>query len=235
MNTIVIKIDFIFDVFIVFLCIILFLVGLYSVIDNYLMYQSVFDDSLLRYKPDYEGLSDEEADQKIISSMVGWVSIDDTDIDFPIMQGIDNIEFLNKDPYGNYSLTGSIFLDSQNNSDFSDDYNIVYGHHMIGAMFGLLDAYYEEDYFKKHQYGILYIGEEKHFVEFFAVLSEMATNRTVFSVKTKIKDLLDFIKENHLWIDNTKLPDTSDKVIALSTCKYPDTIDRTIVLGKISD
>lgn len=43
--------------------------------------------------------------------MVAWLTIDDTKIDYPVMQGKDNTEYLNKDPYGDYALAGSIFLD----------------------------------------------------------------------------------------------------------------------------
>ncbi|MCR5793722.1 MAG: class B sortase, partial [Solobacterium sp.] len=66
--------------------------------------------------------------------------IDDTGIDFPVMQGSDNTEYLTKDPDGNYSVCGSVFLDCRNSADLSDPYNLVYGHHMRGQyMFGALD------------------------------------------------------------------------------------------------
>lgn len=53
------------------------------------------------------------------------------------MQGEDNMEYLNKDPYGDYSLSGSIYMDSRNTSDMSDDYLLLYGHHMENDyMFG---------------------------------------------------------------------------------------------------
>ncbi|MBR1845920.1 MAG: class B sortase, partial [Oscillospiraceae bacterium] len=63
------------------------------------------------------------------------------------MQGETNGKYLNTDPYGEYSLSGSIFLDSRNAGDFSDSYSLVYGHHMAdGMMFGALDAFFDEGY-----------------------------------------------------------------------------------------
>ena len=79
--------------------------------------------------------------------MVGWIVVDDTNIDYPVMQGYDNSQYLNLDPYGEYSLSGSIFLDSRNSSDFTDPYSIIYGHHMeYGKMFGAIDDYLDDQY-----------------------------------------------------------------------------------------
>lgn len=76
------------------------------------------------------------------------MTIDDTNIDYPVMQGEDNNEYLNKDPFGNYALSGSIFLDRRNNPEFKDYYSLIYGHHMEhGMMFGAIDEYLNEDYF----------------------------------------------------------------------------------------
>ena len=67
----------------------------------------------------------------------GWLTIDGTHVDYPIVQGEDDMEYVNKGVYGEFSLSGTIFLDSENTSDFSDCYNLLFGHHMAnGAMFG---------------------------------------------------------------------------------------------------
>ena len=86
--------------------------------------------------------------------MAGWLTVDGTNIDYPVMQGKDNNSYLNTDPFGNYSLTGSIFLDSRSSPDFSDEYSVVYGHHMdYGKMFGALDDFLNEKYLKQHSSG----------------------------------------------------------------------------------
>ena len=108
-----------------FLC---FLMGLYALYDGYLVYMNSNYTSLLKYKPGDE--SDADTNKKITDDMVAWLTLDDTNVDYPVMQGEDNNEYLNKDPVGDYSLSGSIFLDSRNASDFSDFYSFIYGHHM---------------------------------------------------------------------------------------------------------
>ena len=150
-------IDGLIDKSVLLVCIVLFLLGSYGLYDSYMVYQQATDNSILKYKPGYE--TDDETDKKITGSMVAWLTIDNTNVDYPVMQGKDNNEYLNKDPFGDYSLAGSIFLDSRNNPEFDDYYSLVYGHHMEqGMMFGAIDEYLNEDYFNSHRTGSLVVG-----------------------------------------------------------------------------
>ena len=106
-RTLIKLIDRLLDKIAFFICLILFLLGLYGLYDSYMVYQSTMDNSLLKFKPGYEG--SETPEKEIQGNMVAWLTIDDTQIDYPVMQGDDNTEYLNKDPYGDYSLAGSIF------------------------------------------------------------------------------------------------------------------------------
>lgn len=59
------------------------------------------------------------------------------------------MEYINKDVYGNFALSGSIFLSSANQPDFTDPYNLIYGHHMSnGAMFGDVVEFTDEAYLR---------------------------------------------------------------------------------------
>ena len=55
----------------------------------------------------------------INKDVAGWITIDDTHIDYPVVQGKDDMEYINKDVYGEFSLSGSIFLSCMNKKDFS--------------------------------------------------------------------------------------------------------------------
>ena len=211
--------------------ILMLLVGIYSIYDSYMLYKKATDDSILKYKPGYG--SDEDDARNILPSMVAWLTINDTKIDYPIMQGKDNIEFLNKDPFGDYSLSGSIFLDFRNKKDFSDSYNLIYGHHMEGGgMFGVLDGYVmKKDYLKKHSKGSLIVGKKIYDLTLFAVLHADATDREIFSPADS-EDVLSYIIKNAEILDKNTLENKkTDKLIALSTCRYPDTTERTVVVG----
>ena len=98
------------------------------------------------------------------------------------MQGKTNAEYLNKDPYGEFSLSGSIFLDNRNDKTFSDPYSLLYGHHMeYGAMFGALDEYKDKSYFEAHRTGLLTVtnGDEYN-IRFFAACKAQATEKVIF-------------------------------------------------------
>ena len=140
LRRVVIALDWMLDTALLVLFILLFLIGGYTMYDTWFVYEHAQDTSILAYKPQSGTAAEEVA--PISEDAVAWLTIDDTNIDYPVMQGVDNNEYLNKDPYGNYSLSGSIFLDSRNASDFSDPYSLIYGHHMEhGVMFGALDKF----------------------------------------------------------------------------------------------
>lgn len=217
----------IIDILLLPLFLFLFFIGAYTMYDTLLIYDSTESANLRTYKP---AIVDGEIDwdmNALSENVVAWLTVDDTSIDYPIMQGEDNSEYLNKTPFGTYSIAGSIFLDSRNASDFSDEYSLVYGHHMeFGYMFGALDAFVKEDYFAEHRTGTLTIGNVVYKINFFAFLETDGATQEIF-VPDSAKDALQYTKENALiWYE----PDDGP-LIALSTCKFPETTQRTIVFG----
>ena len=224
-------IDGLIDKSILLVCIVLFLLGSYGLYDSYMVYQQATDNSILKYKPGYE--ADDETDKKITGNMVAWLTVDDTNIDYPVMQGEDNNEYLNKDPFGDYALSGSIFLDSRNDPEFKDYYSLIYGHHMEhGMMFGAIDEYLNEDYFNSHRSGSLVVGKKTYKIRIFAVLECEATEESNFA-PTENDNTLNYIKQHALFLDDTALPKDNEKLLGLSTCKYPDTVDRTLIFGAL--
>ena len=66
---------------------------------------------------------------------------------YPVLQGEDNLTYINKDVYGNFALAGSIFLDSNCDRSFQKKYSLLYGHHMAEhKMFGDLDLYEKQKF-----------------------------------------------------------------------------------------
>ena len=212
-------------------CLVLFLIGLYATVDSWLVYHHANDDSLLRFKPGYER---EAADQLIQGNMVAWLTVDDTMIDYPVMQGETNEEYLNKDPYGNYSMSGSIFLDSRNTADFTDAYSLIYGHHMEGDyMFGSLHHFLEQDYLDTHPSGELIVGDVTYEIMFFAALEAPATQELIFNpTEYPVEDILKYVKEHAQSYEDDPKKGT---VVALSTCKYPDSANRVLLFGYMKE
>ena len=210
--------DTVLSKFIQLACILLVLLSSYALYDSFNLYYHAQDKGILKYKPSLNAGS--QADIAIEGS-VAWLTINDTNIDYPIMQGKTNSEYLNKDPFGNFALSGSIYLDSRNNPDFSDSYSLIYGHHMQhGVMFGSLDEYREEKYFKEHQDGVLTVaGKESHPIKIFAVMDCLGTDDKVFSVK-EYEDRVQYYKDNAIHFEEQ---DEYNHILALTTCS--DTIN----------
>lgn len=168
-----------------------------------------------------------------------WVSADNTRIDFPVLQGENNLTYVNTDVYGSFALAGSIFLDYRNDPQFEDAYSLLYGHHMEnGGMFGDLDLYKEEAFFRDNRTGTLILPDRTYDLEIFACMLVPATDDVIFRPDRTSGDpdiLFDYCEQNAMYIHR----DTADaaraeedvKILALSTCSSEFTDARTIVLA----
>lgn len=215
-----------YEKLLLFVLVMVLLIVSWCMYDNYYIYSHTLDTKIQRYKPG-KSYSLTAEDSPMSDEMVAWITIDDTKIDYPVMQGSDNIKYLNTDPFGSYALSGSIFLDSRNSPDMSDYYSVVYGHHMErGRMFGALDYFLDRSYLEKHTSGTLIIGknaEATYPLEVFAVMKAQATDESIFEFKST--DILGYIRSN----SEAFLREDDKPIIALSTCSSGDMVTRTIV------
>ena len=155
----------------------LLLYGIYGIWDSNRINQQADASNYETYKPTAENDMAFAELQKKNPEVFGWLTVDKTHIDYPLVQGEDNSEYVNRNVLGEFSLSGSIFLDCNNKKDFSDMNSIIYGHHMAkDAMFGELEYFQEKSYFEKHSHGELYYEGKWHTVEF--LLSFMQTPMT---------------------------------------------------------
>lgn len=86
--------------------------------------------------------------------MIGWLTIPDTPIDYPVMQSSkdDPEYYLHRDFHKKQATAGTLFLDADCNLKKPSDNLIIYGHHMRnGSMFGRLEKYEDADFYKKHR------------------------------------------------------------------------------------
>lgn len=171
----------------------------------------------------------------------GWVTMEGTSIDFPILQGQTNLTYINTDVYGNFALAGSIFLDSRNDRAFTEPYNLLYGHHMENSgMFGDLDLYKDEEFFRENQGGTLILPEGSFKLQVFACMLVNASEDVIFDPtmwNQGTKGLLSFTRETAMYLDETVLEqletDPQGQILALSTCASEFTDARTIVLTRM--
>ncbi len=158
--------------------------GIYALWDEQNIYQGAEASIYEIFHPatqDSDGADGLAELRKWNPDVVAWLKIDDTQIDYPVVQGEDNLRYVNTDVFGEYSLSGSIFLDYRNTVDFSNPNSILYGHHMAkDTMFGQLDEYREYSFFQTHRTGTLYFAGAWHPITFIAFLQADAYDRILY-------------------------------------------------------
>lgn len=188
--------------------------------------------------------------------IVGWLTIPDTNVDYPVMQTMDDEQYyLDRDFEKNYSANGSLILDTDSSigtGTFVNNYAdgtipstnlIIHGHNMkSGAMFGNLDLYRKQDYEKSHNIIQLSTLTEKREYEIVAVfLSQvyMKTQTDVFKYyqffeaanQEEFDNFYNNIKELQLY-DTGVSAKYGDQFITLSVCAYHVENGRLVVVGK---
>lgn len=177
-------------------------------------------------------------------NVIGWLKIEDTIIDYPVMQ-LNNEFYLDHNYKGEKDKNGAIFMDVECNVLKPSANLILYGHHMrSGNMFGDLNKYANEDYGKKHSR-----------IEFDSIY-EKGIYELMYVFKETLKDSADVTFKYYQFIDansaqefdsnmaamaamslyNTGVTATfGDRLLTLSTCDHSSTDGRFVVVAKRVD
>lgn len=214
--------------------------GVYSLWDTYKIYANSFaDEELLKFRPTDDGEDNPTLKdlKKLNPDVKAWIQVPKTNIDYPVVQGQDDMEYINKNVYGEFELSGAIFLSCLNKDDFSDPYNLVYGHNMKnGGMFADVADFTNKEYFETHQKGKLYLTDATRKIRFFACMKVTAADAKIYHPdgyrKENLKDLLDYIQANAVQYRDVNVADESS-LIALSTCSEAETNGRVVLIGKL--
>lgn len=214
--------------------------GGYSLWDTAMLYKGAFNTSdLLQYKPSVDepdSLTFEEL-LALNPDVCAWITVDDTHIDYPVVQGEDDMEYINKDVYGDFAFSGAIFLSSQNQRDFSDSYNLLYGHHMDGgAMFGDVIEFQEKEYFDSRKTGTLYLPGQAIPITFFACVRTDAFDSVIYRPDAQpqgdVTTLLEHIQGTAAQYRDIGVT-AQDQIIGLSTCSEAVTNGRVVLFGRL--
>ena len=178
-------------------------------------------------------------------SLIGWIKIADTIIDYPVMQTVDNEYYLKHNFNQETNNNGCIFMDCNNDVILGNTNFILYGHHMkTGAMFGTLKKYANQDYYEEHK-----------IIEFDTIY-EKGTYEVMYAFRSRIYNKDEIIFKYYQFIDaysaeefdsymeemdKLSLIDTGvtasfgDKLLTLSTCDYQENNGRFVVVAKRID
>ena len=170
--------------------------------------------------------------------IVGWVSIEGTVINYPVVQGEDNRFYLSHLPDGTPNSAGSIMMDVANTDLFTDDVTILHGHHMrSGAMFGDLEEYEREAYYLEHPMMRLYTPRGDYDVAIFAAYSVDGSTfayPTAFSGQEGFDEFIARARSRTPYQTDVEVA-YGDHLLMLSTCAYAYEYERFLVVGKILD
>ena len=174
------------------------------------------------------------------TDLVGWIQIEDTVINYPVMQTPDEPDFyLKRNFEGKYSDWGCVYAEEFCDVFAPSDNVTIYGHHMKnGSMFGSLKKYRSQSFWEKHpviQFDTLY---EEHTYTIFAVFTTTASVGQGFPYHTfdDAADEADFdefvVNCKALSLYDTGItPQYGDKLICLSTCEYSQVNGRLVVVA----
>lgn len=175
-------------------------------------------------------------------SLIGWIKIDDTNINYPVMQTVNNEYYLDHNYTQEYDKNGSIFLDKDCDIMNPGTNMIIYGHDMkSGKMFGSLDKYSSKEYYLQHpliQFDTIY--EEGVYQIMYVFRSRVYNEEDIvfkyyqfFEASTPQQFDSTMHEMAKLSLYDTGITATyGDKLITLSTCDQTEEDGRFVVVAK---
>lgn len=188
------------------------------------------DDSTLLYMQRFALL------KALNDDAVGWIYIEGTGIDHPVVRGSNNEHYLRRDIEKKRSSRGSIFLDCRNSKDPTDKHFVVYGHNMRdGSMFADLLLYSDAPYLRAHPIIEFNIGGTPTSWEIFSVRNIGDTPLPIsFSKDVSFDDFLHAISHSSLYETGVSVS-SDDQILSLSTCSHRARDRRFVVHAKKVD
>ena len=186
------------------------------------------ENNPLNRKIDFHKLKNENKD------IVAWIYIPGTTVDYPILIGDTNEEYLYKDLEGNYNPLGSLFSDAK--KDLSEDHIKIYGHNMREfQMFGELRKFLNKEYMEQHEKFYIYTENKTMECDIFSIF--ICDIYDSFFNNNPGSDLVEVLENKNVnsnyYTKNKDL--SSGKVFNLVTCNGVEgTVERLVVNGIVT-
>lgn len=169
---------------------------------------------------------------EINEDAIGWISISNTEIDYPVLQADDNYYYLSHNVNKEKSVRGSIFIDWQNRKN--DSHIILYGHNMKdGSMLGNMKRYEEQEYYDDHaiiEFNIY--GQLSRWEIFSVTFVDNKPLRVLFKDTTDFYEYISKMKEDSIYDSEVDITQ-SDRVLTLSTCSNQFQDARLVLHAKL--
>lgn len=174
---------------------------------------------------------------KECKDIVGWIYSPDTVINYPVVKGADNNQYLHRLPNGKNNIAGSIFADYRNFSFNTDSNYLIYGHHMKNdSMFGTLLNYKSQSYYDAHPIIYFLTPEKNYKIKLYSGFVTPADSDAYIINRTEeeMAEFMDKISRKSTFKTNAKYK-AGDKIVTLSTCTNVSDDQRYVVIGIIEE
>ncbi len=172
--------------------------------------------------------------QAINPNILGWIYSAGTPINYPVVQGETNEEYLYRMVDGRSNKCGSIFLDCGNDGRFQDANSVIQGHNMNnGSMFAELKKYAKQEYYDGHTAIWLVTPDQTYCIEIFAAFVTTVDSdvwKQSFSSEEEFIAWKSEMAEKSLFKSKV-FPAAEEKVVTLSTCSYEFDNAHFVVMG----
>ena len=175
--------------------------------------------------------------KEINNDTVGWLTVNNTKIDYPVVQATDNDYYLYRDYYKNKNRHGWIYMDYRNNIEDLSDNTIIFGHNLANQkMFGTLRYVTNPSWYKKSSNQIITFNTTKANMKWqiISIYKIPVTNDYLVANFASSEDklnFLDMITQRSIYDFNATY-DENTKIITLSTCSNGSK-DRLVVHAKL--
>ena len=174
---------------------------------------------------DFDALKQENND------IIGWIYCPDTPINYPVVKGKDNNQYLRADLKGKYLVSGTIFADYRNNEVGEDKNYIVYGHNMKNStMFGTLVKYKDQTYYDSHPILYFLTPERNYIIELIAG-AVVKRDSDIYQTAPTDNTIADIMAKSTF--NSAVEIGNGENIITLSTCSYEFNNARYVVIGKL--
>ena len=194
--------------------------------------------NILAHNEDLDGVRDYFQElKKKNENIIAWLYAQNTEINYPIVQGKDNEEYLHKLINGKNNKAGTLFIDYRNSKDLPDENTIIYGHNMKnGTMFGCLDEYKKQSYYEEHKMMYLLTEEKNYKIELFAGYTLPANSKiyNVSAVSNSKEEMITSAKQKSTFQSDTEINE-NERIVTLSTCSYEYDEARYVVMGVLRE
>ena len=203
----------------------IFITCLYILIQNFLDYKEVNDETV-KLKEEVIEISelenkddvavDWEKLENINSDIIGWIKIDNTYIDYPIMHDKD-LYYMNHTYEGKYNINGSIF--TKINKPFEARVTTIYGHNnKNGIMFAGIEKFMNEEFFNNNNTFKIYTKSGNYEARVFSIYS-IGVNEETNNIKNlNYEECIEYYKNQSKF--KCEVIDLPEKIVKLSTCSY---------------